>query len=71
VCTDLMKEIADACPAVAFAGFVMDSAAANRAGMALLNQQREALDLLPPVNLQGIQLLLIVFINLSCRTNIT
>jgi hypothetical protein len=52
VCTDLMKEIAVVCPAVAFACIKMDSAAANRAGMTILDQQRENLGLPPLVNLQ-------------------
>jgi hypothetical protein len=52
ICSDLMKHISNLCTAVSFAGFVMDSAAANRAAMELLDEQRQQLQ--PPalVNLQ-------------------
>jgi adenosine/AMP kinase len=52
VCSDLMEQIHTLCPQVSFAGFVMNSAAANRAAMDMLDQQRLQLQQPALVNLQ-------------------
>jgi hypothetical protein len=40
VCSDLMEQIHTLCPQLLFAGFVIDSAAANRAAMDMMDEQR-------------------------------